>query len=119
MIGAAVMTLLVFTAMPSGGAVSTYFLCIACGMFVWSIFALLFVGRRMAMNWFQCLAKPLLVSGLSIGLYGILLGVVGAWVSACFTLLVLAAGQRVFNIVDRQERAILSRYVLARMVPGR
>lgn len=114
-IGATVMTVLVQRFMPVGGTLANYFLCIFGGMLVWSAVALTLLSRWVAVNWSQCLVKPALASGLSVGLYYALVGALGAWNSLVTAMLVLIAAQWVFNIVDRQERAALSQYVLARV----
>jgi O-antigen/teichoic acid export membrane protein len=117
-IGAAAMTVLVQRFMPVGGTVANYFLCVFGGMLVWSTVGLALLSRWVAVNWSQCLVKPALASGLSVGLYYALVGAIGAWNSLVTALLVLIVAQRLFNIVDRQERAALSQYVLARVRRG-
>lgn len=114
-LGAAAMTVIVRGFMPGNGAIAAYFLCIFAGITVWSALALVLLSRSISVNWRQWLVKPAVASALSIGLYYILVGVIGTGGSLVVAMLVLLTGQRAFNIVDRQERAELSRYALARL----
>jgi O-antigen/teichoic acid export membrane protein len=114
-LGAVAMSVFVLIFMPAGGDVADYFLCIFAGMLVWSIAAVALLSRWVAVKWWQWLVRPALASGLSIGLYYILVGAIGAWGSFAVAMLVLFAGLWVFNIVDQQERATLSRYFLTRL----
>jgi O-antigen/teichoic acid export membrane protein len=113
-LGAAAMTFFVLGFMPTGGTIAGYLLRVFAGISVWAITALVLLGRRVPLNWSQCLVKPALASGIALGLYYILVGPLGAWVSLVVSMLTLIALHRVLNIVDRQERAALSRYLLAR-----
>jgi O-antigen/teichoic acid export membrane protein len=108
-LGAVAMTVLVRVFMRDGGAVADYFLCIFAGMSVWSIVALALLSRAVAVRWDRCLIRPALASGLSIGVYHVAVGAIGTWGSLVVALLVLIAGQWVFNIVDRQEWALVRR----------
>ena len=108
------MTVCVNVLMPAGGAVTDYFLCIFAGMLVWSIAALALLSRRVAVPWFRCLVRPALVSGVALTLYHVLVGAIGSWYSLAVAMVALIAGIWAFNIVDRQERASLSRHFLSR-----
>ena len=116
-VGAASMTVLVLF-MPAGGAIDKYFLCIFAGISVWSIVALALLSRSVTVNWTQCLVKPMLASGLSIALYYLLVGAIGSWGSLFAAMLVLLAAQWIFDIVEREERATLSRYILGKAGRG-
>jgi O-antigen/teichoic acid export membrane protein len=116
--GATAMTVLVLFFMPAGGAIDKYFLCIFAGMSVWSIVALALLSRSVTMNWIQCLVKPMLASGLSIALYFFLVGAIGSWGSLLAAMVVLLAAQWTFDIVEREERATLSRYLLDKVGRG-
>lgn len=113
-LGATAMTFFVYVVMPAGGSVTDYFLCVFAGMAIWSAFALGALSRSVEVRWFKSLVKPALVGGLSVTLYGILAGAIGPWSSGAVSMLALLAGQWVFNIVEQQERATLSRYVFTR-----
>jgi O-antigen/teichoic acid export membrane protein len=107
-LGATAMTLFAVTLMPVGGAAAVYFLCIFAGTSVWAIAALAVLSRRVTVKWRQCLVMPAIASAASLGVYYLLVSAIGAWGSLVVSLLVLLAGQWIFNIVERHELAQLS-----------
>jgi O-antigen/teichoic acid export membrane protein len=117
-IGAAAMTVLLLFFMPVGGTIAGYFLYIFVCMSAWLIFALALLRRRVAVNWIRCLVKPMLASGLSIGLYYLLVGAIGSWGSLVVAMSVLLIGQWAFDIIDSKERATWSRYLLGKFGRG-
>jgi O-antigen/teichoic acid export membrane protein len=115
LLGAVAMTAFVSFAMPTGGDVATYFLCILAGMAVWSTAALVLLGRHVAVDWQRCLVRPMLAGGLSMALYYMLTDVIGPWGGLILAIGLLIAGQWMFAVVDRQELSLLSQQLLARV----
>lgn len=117
-LGALAMSVFVLLLIQAGDPIAEYLQCVIAGMLVWSIAALALLSHCVAVNWYQWLVKPALASGLSLGLFHVLTVAIGPWGGAVAATLLLLAAQRVFNIVDRQEWAALSRRVQARMGRG-
>jgi O-antigen/teichoic acid export membrane protein len=112
-LGAVSMTGFVLFLMPSGGRITDYLLSLMGGMSVWAALSLTWLSRQVPVKWGRYVVWPMVVSAVCLGLYDGLADVTSAGAALAAALLVLVAGLRVFNIVDRQERATLSRAVRA------
>jgi O-antigen/teichoic acid export membrane protein len=105
--GAAAMTAAVMLFMPVGGSFTGYFLCILAGMVIWSLSALILLSRWVDVQWLRLVAKPALVSGLSLAAYGMLAGTVGTASGLALAIATLMAGQWIFHILSEPERGFL------------
>jgi O-antigen/teichoic acid export membrane protein len=113
-VGAAVMTLLVFRFHSADSGIPVYLLCVFSGMLAWCCAALALLWSTIGLEWRRCLLRPTLAAGIGIGMYFGLAGTIGTGASCIVGLATLLAGQILFNVVDRKELTALMRFAQTR-----